>query len=98
MHQLTLSVVSTDCYADQLSILNGVYGGLGQSLGSLIGGTLQHRFGTSKAFFISAAADVVLLSLFMLYRNWPQLAWWVSFPLQQLRTSAAGLTKQTKNS
>ncbi len=35
-----------------LGILNGVYSGLGQSIGSLIGGSLSSRLGISKAFYM----------------------------------------------
>jgi hypothetical protein len=51
----------------QLGFLNGVYGGLGQSAGALIGGSLQARFGTAQTFVVAGCIDIVILSLFTLY-------------------------------
>jgi MFS transporter, PPP family, 3-phenylpropionic acid transporter len=50
-----------------LGFLQGTYGGVGQSLGSLIGGGLSARFGTAWAFWIYAAVDVVVLTGFCFY-------------------------------
>merc|ERR1712113_212143 len=36
--------------ATMLMFLNAMYGGLGQSLGAIIGGKLQSKFGTAKTF------------------------------------------------
>mmetsp|Transcript_3365 Transcript_3365/g.4736 ORF Transcript_3365/g.4736 Transcript_3365/m.4736 type:complete len:497 (-) Transcript_3365:419-1909(-) len=44
-------IAPTGMEATMLGFLNGIYGGVGQSLGSLIGGGLSSRFGTSTAFF-----------------------------------------------
>ena len=52
----------------QLGLLNGVYGGLGQSLGSLIGGDLVRKGGISSAFYQCAAVDAGLLGVFGLYQ------------------------------
>lgn len=51
----------------QLGFLNGMYGGLGQSTGALIGGALSHRYGTPKAFILSGCVDIVIVSLFFTY-------------------------------
>jgi len=53
--------------ATMLGLLNGIYGGVGQSLGSLIGGGLSSRWGTSKAFYLYGAADIALVGLFAGY-------------------------------
>lgn len=54
--------------ATMLGVLNGMYGGLGQSLGSLLGGALSKQFGISKAFTYCARADAVVLGLFIIYQ------------------------------
>ena len=51
----------------QLGFLNGIYGGLGQSTGALIGGFLSQKFGTPKTFVLSAAVDVVIVLFFTSY-------------------------------
>ncbi|CAM9154136.1 unnamed protein product, partial [Hapterophycus canaliculatus] len=50
-----------------LGLLNATYGGIGQSLGSLIGGSLSMRFGTAKAFLLYAGVDACLLVAFFLF-------------------------------
>jgi MFS transporter, PPP family, 3-phenylpropionic acid transporter len=50
-----------------LGFLQGTYGGVGQSVGSLIGGGLSARYGTALAFWIYAAIDVVILTAFCFY-------------------------------
>lgn len=50
-----------------MGLLNGIYGGLGQSIGSLIGGELVRTGGISSAFYKCAAVDGVLLAGFMVY-------------------------------
>ena len=52
----------------QLSLLSGVYAGVGQSAGALIGGALCKRHGISKSFYICGAVDLVLLLMFGLYQ------------------------------
>ncbi|CAM9093496.1 unnamed protein product [Ascophyllum nodosum] len=47
-----------------LGLLNATYGGIGQSLGSLIGGSLSARFGTARAFIVYAGVDGLLLLAF----------------------------------
>ena len=44
-----------------------MYGGLGQSTGALIGGSLSQRFGTPKTFVISAAVDICIVAVFAVY-------------------------------
>jgi hypothetical protein len=48
--------------------LNGIYGGLGQSLGSLIGGEMSKNLGIQKAFYICGAVDMVILVLFAVHQ------------------------------
>ena len=67
--------------ARQLSVLNGMYGGLGQSLGALIGGALQVKLGTSHTFYVAALGDSVLLVL--------TLGWWALNPKTTRRDDAA---------
>ncbi|KAG5181377.1 major facilitator superfamily domain-containing protein [Tribonema minus] len=50
-----------------LGFLQGIYGGIGQSLGSLLGGSLSGRIGTARTFFVYAGVDTVLLVLFCIY-------------------------------
>ena len=50
-----------------LNILNAVYGGLGQSIGSLVGGKLSAKFGIAKAFQYMASVDAAVLALFSIY-------------------------------
>lgn len=40
----------------QLSILNGVYGGLGQSMGALIGGAMSKQYGMSATRMFDIAS------------------------------------------
>eukprot|EP00981_Chlorochromonas_danica_P006279 scaffold1348_cov184-Ochromonas_danica.AAC.6 len=51
--------------ATMLGLLNGVYGGLGQSLGSLIGGELSRKMGICRAFYSCAAVDLSILATFL---------------------------------
>lgn len=66
----------------QLGLLNATYGGIGQSLGSLIGGSLSMRFGTAKAFLLYAGVDGLLLLAFGLF--------WGLHPNGQQRDRGAG--------
>jgi hypothetical protein len=54
-------------HATMLMFLNAMYGGLGQSLGAIIGGTLQHRFGTVKTFLYSAGVDFLFVCAIIAY-------------------------------
>lgn len=52
---------------DQLGFLNGMYGGLGQSTGALMGGALASRYGTAKTFVIAGCTDIVILGSLLTY-------------------------------
>lgn len=54
-------------HATMLMILNAMYGGLGQSIGAIIGGKLQHRFGTVRMFLYSAGVDFVFTLFVIAY-------------------------------
>lgn len=54
-------------HATMLMFLNAMYGGLGQSLGAIIGGKLQYRFGTVKTFLYSAAFDFAFVCFILVY-------------------------------
>ena len=54
-------------HATMLMFLNAMYGGLGQSLGAIIGGNLQHRFGTVNTFVYSAIADLLFVCIVIAY-------------------------------
>lgn len=54
-------------HATMLMFLNAMYGGLGQSLGAIIGGKLQHQTGTVKTFQYAAAADFVFVCFVIAY-------------------------------
>jgi MFS transporter, PPP family, 3-phenylpropionic acid transporter len=54
-------------HATMLMFLNAMYGGLGQSLGAVIGGELQHRYGTVQTFLYAAAFDLVFVTLVVTY-------------------------------
>lgn len=47
--------------------LNAMYGGLGQSLGAIIGGKLQSKYGTVKTFLYSALFDFLFTALVVFY-------------------------------
>ena len=51
-----------------LGILNAMYAGLGQSIGSLVGGKLSDRYGISNAFIVAAKVDAVALFGFIAYQ------------------------------
>mmetsp|Transcript_59696 Transcript_59696/g.172299 ORF Transcript_59696/g.172299 Transcript_59696/m.172299 type:complete len:83 (+) Transcript_59696:76-324(+) len=50
-----------------LMFLNAMYGGLGQSMGAIIGGKLQSKFGTVKTFLYSGFCDFCFVTLVILY-------------------------------
>ena len=54
-------------HATMLMLLNAMYGGLGQSLGAIIGGKLQHKVGTVSAFWYAAAVDAAFVATMMVY-------------------------------
>lgn len=47
--------------------LNAMYGGLGQSLGALIGGKMQSKFGTVRTFIYSGLFDLHFACLVAAY-------------------------------
>jgi branched-subunit amino acid ABC-type transport system permease component len=47
--------------------LNAMYGGLGQSLGAIIGGKMQSKFGTVWTFVYAAGMDLCFVGLILLY-------------------------------
>ena len=47
--------------------LNAMYGGLGQSLGAIIGGKLQSMFGTVQMFIYSGLFDLFFGGLVLVY-------------------------------
>jgi succinate-acetate transporter protein len=48
-------------------LLNAMYGGLGQSLGAIIGGKLQSKFGTSQTFIYAGIFDSCFAVLLIAY-------------------------------
>lgn len=54
-------------HATMLMFLNAIYGGLGQSLGAIIGGKLQEQHGTVWTFLYAAAFDFVFVALVVVY-------------------------------
>ncbi len=53
--------------ATMLLIMNAMYGGLGQSLGAIIGGKLQSKFGTVNTFIYSGMFDACFVCALMVY-------------------------------
>jgi hypothetical protein len=47
--------------------LNAMYGGLGQSIGAIIGGKLQHKFGTVWTFLYAGLFDSFFVVLVITY-------------------------------
>jgi len=54
-------------HATMLMMMNAMYGGLGQSLGAIIGGRMQHRFGTVRTFWYAAAFDAAFVAVLVAY-------------------------------
>jgi hypothetical protein len=52
----------------QLSLLNGCYAGLGQSIGALIGGAMARKMGISKTFYACGVIDTVCLAIVATYQ------------------------------
>lgn len=48
-------------------LLNAMYGGLGQSLGAIIGGKMQSKFGTVKTFIYAGVFDSCFVVLLIAY-------------------------------
>mmetsp|Transcript_8550 Transcript_8550/g.12398 ORF Transcript_8550/g.12398 Transcript_8550/m.12398 type:complete len:85 (+) Transcript_8550:133-387(+) len=53
--------------ATMLMFLNAMYGGLGQSLGAIIGGRLQSKLGTVQTFIYSGCFDLVFVGVVIVY-------------------------------
>jgi len=53
--------------ATMLMLLNAMYGGLGQSLGAILGGKLQNMMGTVKTFYCSAILDTIFVCAVIAY-------------------------------
>lgn len=53
--------------ATMLLIMNAMYGGLGQSLGAIIGGRMQTRWGTARTFVYSGVFDVCFVGALVAY-------------------------------
>lgn len=54
-------------HATMLMFVNAMYGGLGQSLGAIVGGRLQDRYGTVRTFGYAAVADAALVAWVVFY-------------------------------
>ena len=58
--------------ATGLAVMNAMYGGLGQSLGSVLGGWMQDRLGSIvTAFYWGAAADMVVVLCAAVFYSYP---------------------------
>lgn len=53
--------------ATMLMIMNAMYGGLGQSLGAIIGGKMQQRIGTISTFLYSGLFDLCFVGCLVAY-------------------------------
>ncbi|KAL7552177.1 hypothetical protein ACHAWF_015394 [Thalassiosira exigua] len=53
--------------ATMLLIMNAMYGGLGQSLGAIIGGKMQSKWGTIKTFVYSGIFDLCFVGTLVAY-------------------------------
>lgn len=45
-----------------------MYGGLGQSVGAVVGGSLSRKIGIVNTFFIAGFADMIAIFCFVLYQ------------------------------
>lgn len=54
-------------HSTMLLLVNAMYGGLGQSVGAVIGGKLQERYGTVNAFRYAGSVDLALVILLVAY-------------------------------
>jgi predicted MFS family arabinose efflux permease len=48
-------------------MLNAMYGGLGQSLGAIIGGKMQSKFGTVRTFVYAGIFDAFFVTALIAY-------------------------------
>lgn len=60
-------VAPSGMQATMLMFLNAMYGGLGQSLGAIIGGRLQYKVGTVRTFYYAAIFDLCFVILVVSY-------------------------------
>ena len=67
-------VAPTGATATMLGLLNGVYGGVGQSSGAVLGGYLSQRFGIQKAFMLASRGQMAFAAAYGAYlfkkRRW----------------------------
>lgn len=61
------SVSPPNLTATMLSLLNGVYAGIGQSLGALIGGVLINKYGIRNTFLKCGITDFIIIVLYKIY-------------------------------
>ena len=48
-------------------LLNAMYGGLGQSVGAILGGKLQSKFGTVQTFLYAGYFDLIFVGFVLIY-------------------------------
>ena len=53
--------------ATMLLLLNAMYGGLGQSVGAILGGKLQSKFGTVQTFLYAGYFDLIFVGFVLIY-------------------------------
>ncbi len=73
--------------ATLLSVMNAMYGGLGQSFGAIIGGKLQSTYGTTRTFQISGCVDLAFVLVVGGY-----------FLLKSKKIDAEGIEGETRES
>jgi len=61
------SIAPQGMSATLLMFLNAMYGGLGQSLGAIIGGKLQSKLGTVKTFLYAGLSDAFFIGIVIVY-------------------------------
>ena len=61
------NVAPPEATATMLGLLNGTYGGVGQSVGSLIGGYLSRKYGIAVAFRKSAVVSFMCFTVYLIY-------------------------------
>ncbi len=66
-HSISIPQRSTFACMNQLMFLNAMYGGLGQSLGAIIGGKLQSHVGTVRTFLYCGFFDFFFVTLVIMY-------------------------------
>ena len=61
------SVSPPNLTATMLSLLNGVYAGIGQSLGALVGGVLINKYGIRDTFLKCGITDFIIIVFYKIY-------------------------------